>query len=131
MRKHPEEEMMFEQVGIGGIEVYYNENVRVLSVRIRSFTHTTLFTPVEYQIMALLLSGHAVADQAFAGVLDADFTQERVLLVRHMANIRSKLKPLGLRPFRVSLYGYILLPERMSQPEQATCKTMGQRGEQP
>jgi DNA-binding response OmpR family regulator len=92
---------------IGTRRIYRNDESGILIVD----SLIIKFTPIEYQLLLSLLSGHPVADsqlarEAFSCELDRS-TQKR--LNKHIDKIRNKLQLAGLSIHRVSRYGYLLL----------------------
>jgi DNA-binding response OmpR family regulator len=71
------------------------------------------FTPIEYQLLLLLLQGQVIADsqmvqEAFRSDLNSSI---RINLDKHINKMRSKLRPSGLNIHRVAKYGYVLLAD--------------------
>lgn len=69
------------------------------------------FSPTEYLLLKLLLSGQAVSEvyliqEAFSCEMSPSVREN---LDKHIDKIRSKLRPSGLDVRRVTKYGYILL----------------------
>src|SRR6266699_553512 len=66
------------------------------------------FTETEYHLMHLLLTGEAYTDEELLNALHIGYLIDvEKFLRRNIDNIRSKMRPLGLNIYRVSLYGYI------------------------
>ena len=73
------------------------------------------FTPTEYSLIRRLLDGEIVPDPDLAQLLTnhASKTSDidkalKACLDKHIENIRSKIRPVGLYIFRVNGLGYVL-----------------------
>jgi DNA-binding response OmpR family regulator len=93
---------------IGKHHIQCNDESRVIIID----AFLLRFTPIEYQLFVLLLNGERV-------VFDGELVQNvfgcemspaiRENLDRHIDNIRSKVRAVGLNIHRVNKLGYVLL----------------------
>jgi Response regulators consisting of a CheY-like receiver domain and a winged-helix DNA-binding domain len=79
--------------------------------------HTTvLFTAMEYRILSSLRHGHPVSYTDLARLIynrELD-RKARTMMDKHVERIRGKLRETGIYIYCVLSYGYILLPEILS-----------------
>jgi Response regulators consisting of a CheY-like receiver domain and a winged-helix DNA-binding domain len=92
---------------IGTHQIQRNDESRVLIVD----QIIVRFTPIEYQIVSLLLNTNIVNDAFIVQkVFDSEMSSSLYRnLEKHIDKLRWKLRPAGLNIHRVSKYGYVLL----------------------
>lgn len=93
---------------IGKHNIQRNDESRVIIID----AFLLRFTPIEYQLLGILLNGERVAfdGELIQKVFGCEISPAiRDNMDRHIDNIRSKVRAVGLNIHRVNKLGYILL----------------------
>lgn len=91
-----------------GIHIQRNDKNRVIIID----NNIVVFTPTEYRLLTLLLTGNIITAVTFVTeVFDCKEIDKSIknLLKKHIENVKSKLKPVNLDVYRVHKKGYVLM----------------------
>ena len=91
-----------------GVHIQRNDKNRIIICN----NTIAIFTPTEYRLLSLLLSGNIVNDATLTNeVLSCQQMNKTIqnLLKKHIENTKSKLQALGLDIHRVYKKGYVLM----------------------